>query len=180
MHDVCGKVRLRALEPEDLALLEAWENDPSLQAVGTATGPYSRYQLRNYIASSQNDLYADGQLRLMIEHADLGTVGIIDLCTFDARHNRAEVGLLIAAPYRRKGFGRQAVRLLETHCFESLGLAQLYLYVAADNVPCLHLFLSEGYKKSGCLSHWLRTGTVYKDVCLLQKLNPALFASSIE
>ena len=61
-----GNVSLRTPEPEDLEVMLSFENDAALWELGTATGPYSRYQMKRYIAESQNDLYADGQLRLMI------------------------------------------------------------------------------------------------------------------
>ena len=56
-----GNISLRAPEPEDLEVMLSFENDAALWELGTATGPYSRYQMKRYIAESQNDLYADGQ-----------------------------------------------------------------------------------------------------------------------
>ena len=55
-----GNISLRAPEPEDLEVMLSFENDAALWELGTATGPYSRYQMKRYIAESQNDLYADG------------------------------------------------------------------------------------------------------------------------
>ena len=86
-----GNISLRAPEPEDLEVMLSFENDAALWELGTATGPYSRYQMKRYIAESQNDLYADGQLRLMIVCEGQGVAGIVDVFSFDARHNRAEV-----------------------------------------------------------------------------------------
>ena len=85
-----GNISLRAPEPEDLEVMLSFENDAALWELGTATGPYSRYQMKRYIAESQNDLYADGQLRLMIVCEGQGVAGIVDVFSFDARHNRAE------------------------------------------------------------------------------------------
>ena len=73
----------------------SFENDAALWELGTATGPYSRYQMKRYIAESQNDLYADGQLRLMIVCEGKEVAGIVDVFSFDARHNRAEVGIVV-------------------------------------------------------------------------------------
>ena len=69
-----GNVSLRAPEPEDLEVMFSFENDAALWELGTATGPYSRYQMKRYIAENQNDLYADGQLRLMIVCEEQGLV----------------------------------------------------------------------------------------------------------
>ena len=64
------EVRLRAVEPEDLGLLDRMENDESLWQHGNVTCPYSRFQLERYIAENSNDIYTDGQLRLIIELRD--------------------------------------------------------------------------------------------------------------
>ncbi len=166
------QITLRAPEPEDLGVLLAIENDVRLWRVGTATGPYSRFQMKQYLSRTENDIYTDKQLRLMIQHATEGVVGIIDLCDFSPRHNRAEVGLVVREDMRGRGIAREALRCLEKHCFGLLGIHQLYAYVPADNLPSLNLFGSSGYEKTARLKDWIRTGTVYQDVCLFQKMNP--------
>ncbi|MDR2025972.1 MAG: GNAT family N-acetyltransferase, partial [Prevotellaceae bacterium] len=59
-------VRLRALEPSDIDLLYVWENDPATWTVGESIAPYSRFELEKYILS-EGDIYANKQLRLMID-----------------------------------------------------------------------------------------------------------------
>lgn len=173
MNECEGKrIVLRAPEPEDLEALLAVENDERLWEVGTATGPYSRFQMKRYLTDVQNDLYADRQLRLMIQHEREGVVGIIDLCYFDPRHNRAEIGLVVREDMRRKGIAHEALRRLERHCFCLLGIHQLYAYVLSDNVPSLGLFRASGYEETARLKDWVKTGSVYRDVCLFQKINP--------
>ena len=73
------RVRLRAMEPEDLDMLYHIENDRSLWNVSATNVPYSRYALHNYIADAKNDIYIDGQVRLIIENEQQETVGVIDL-----------------------------------------------------------------------------------------------------
>ena len=68
-------MRLRAIEPEDLDLLYQIENDQSLWKVGTTNVPYSRYTLHDYIASSSDDIYADRQVRMIVENDEGETVG---------------------------------------------------------------------------------------------------------
>ena len=67
------EVRLRAMEPEDLDMLYHIENDRSLWNISATNVPYSRYALHNYIADAKNDIYIDGQLRMMIENRDAVT-----------------------------------------------------------------------------------------------------------
>lgn len=169
MHET--KLRLRAPEPEDLDVMMELENGMELWEASTSTGPYSRYQLKRYLEDSQNDLYADHQLRLMLEHSEEGVVGMVDLCAFEPRHNRAEVGIIVSRQYRGQGFGRKGLELLEAHCFGVLGIRQLYAYVCEANAPSMRLFRSLDYACCGMLQEWVRIGNTYHTVCLFQKLN---------
>ena len=91
-HQTLPKIKLRAMEPEDLDVLYKIENDTSLWGVGVTNVPYSRYTLHDYIANSVGDIYTDKQVRLMIDNEQGQTVGIIDITDFDPRHRRAELG----------------------------------------------------------------------------------------
>lgn len=163
--------RLRAPEPEDLDCMLQFENTPTLWTVSNATGPYSRFHLKQYLETNKNDLYADGQLRLMIESPEKEVVGIIDLFNFDAFHNRAEVGIVVSKNYQNRGIAQRALALLIKHAFDFLGLHQLYAYTDETNHPCRHLFRKAGFEACACLKEWMRTGTTYRDVIMFQLLN---------
>jgi len=166
-----AKVRLRALEPEDLDLLYRIENDADLWAVGTTNVPYSRYTLHDYIATSSDDIFADRQLRLIIEDAARSslTVGIADLINFDPRHRRAEVGIVIERPYRRKGYAQAALEALHAYARSVIHLHQLYAIVGADNHPARQLFSSMGYLTTTPLVDWmLRSDNTYVDAEVMQ------------
>lgn len=89
------KIRLRALEPEDLDFLYEMENDESLWGMGCTNEPYSRQVLLDYITTATADIYTDKQVRLIVENEQQEAVGIIDLMNFDPRHQRAELGIVI-------------------------------------------------------------------------------------
>ena len=76
-------IKLRAPEPEDLDCMFRFENIVDLWDISNTTGPYSRFHLKQYIEQTQNDLFTDRQLRLMIENSDRQVVGIVDICNFD-------------------------------------------------------------------------------------------------
>ena len=166
-----GVIRLRAPEPEDLEVMYRFENSEEIWEVSNTTGPYSRFQLRQYIENSRNDLFADRQLRLMIEREGR-VVGMIDICCFDPLHNRAEIGIMIDRGHRRRGIGRSALGLLEKHCFYYLGIHQLFAYIAVENFPCRNLFAACGYKEGAVLKDWMHScGGGYTDVLVVQKIN---------
>lgn len=88
-------VSLRAMEPEDLDTLYTLENDRTVWGVSATNVPYSRSVLIDYITSSKSDIYADGQVRLMVDNEEGETVGTVDLTNFDPKHRRAELGIAI-------------------------------------------------------------------------------------
>ncbi len=163
------KVRLRAIEPEDLDMLYSIENDTQLWDVGTTNVPYSRYTLHDYIATSSDDAYADRQVRLIVEDEDGKAVGIVDLVRFEPRHLRAEAGIVIMSRYRRKGYAAAALDALAEYAYRILHLHQLYAVMAQDNEAALVLFRKDGYQRQAILKDWLYDGHQYTDAVVMQK-----------
>lgn len=162
-------ITLRALEPTDLEVLYRWENDTALWIVSDTHAPYSRQALWRYLEEYTGDIYSQRQLRLMITLNENNVpVGTVDFINFDPLNNRAELGLFITHEMRGKGLGRQALELVTSYACEHLGLRQLYVYIALDNTVCLDLFKRFGYREVGVLESWIKRGTRYHDVALLQ------------
>ena len=151
------RVRLRALEPDDLEFLYALENDPAIWAVSDALAPVSRHALREYLRHAAADFYEARQLRLVVAVPGPGqAVGVIDLFGFEPLHQRAGVGITILAPARRQGYARHALALLVAHARDVLRLHQLYCTVAADNLGSMKLFRAAGFRRVGTRRAWLR------------------------
>lgn len=167
------QVRLRAVEPEDLETLFRYENDRGLWAVGSTLAPYSRKQIYDYVAQYSADIYAERQLRLMVDDAETGvTVGTADLTDFSPADMRAQVGLLIDGPFQRQGYGSATLAALTEYASKTLQLHQLYAIVPADNIASLAVFRRAGFRTGGRLRSWLRRGGTYGDAIFLQRLFP--------
>ena len=167
-----NRIRLRAPEPEDLEVLYEWENDTDLWMLGAAVAPYSRYTLKQYLIESRHDIYADKQLRLMVElKQERKTIGTVDLYDFDPFHRRAGVGILIGRQHRKQGLGLQTLELLETYAFDFLNLHQLYAWVPVKNSASIGLFQKAGYLTVGRMSDWISTGHTFETVHFFQKIN---------
>ncbi|RRD02211.1 GNAT family N-acetyltransferase [Prevotella sp. OH937_COT-195] len=164
-----GKIILRALEPEDLEDLYLIENDRNLWDVGITNVPYSRYSLREFIANTTNDIYADRQLRLVIDTEEERVAGIVDLFNFDPRHSRAEVGIVMKTALRGRGIAKETLAELHRYVAEVLDIFQLYAVVPSSNEKSLRLFISQGYETTATLRQWLSIGNGYQDALLLQK-----------
>ena len=160
---------LRALEPEDLDLLYQIENNRELWQVGATNVPYSRYTLHDYIATSSDDIFADRQVRLIVENEQGEAVGIADLVHFDPQHQRAEVGIVILPAYRRKGYASAAIQALCDYAIRIVHLHQLYAVINSTNVAAVSLFQKVGFTKQNTLSEWLFDGREYHDAVLMQR-----------
>ena len=166
-----NRVTLRALEIEDLDAMYGWENDMSVWRVSGSIAPFSRNILSRLIDEQQFDIYATRQMRLVIECNESGiAIGAVDLFEFDPQNRRAGIGIIVAPPYRRKGFAADALHCIEQYAREVLHLHQLWCSVTADNQASLALFNTAEYKPCGCRKEWILTSQGTIDEILMQKL----------
>ena len=66
IYFVNERIRLRAMEPEDLELICEMENDPQQWDISNFTVPYSRYVMKQYMENSQCDMFSDKE-RLILQ-----------------------------------------------------------------------------------------------------------------
>ena len=168
VEKVMAVVRLRAMEPEDLDALYRIENDRDVWDVGENNVPYSRYILHDYIANASADIYADKQVRMVVENEEGQLVGVADVVNFCPSHARAEVSIVICREYRKKGYARAAIRQIMEYALRTLHLHQLYAVVCEDNMPSLNLFSSLGFKSKMVLEDWLFDGKDYHNAVVMQ------------
>jgi len=166
-----GKIRFRALEPEDIDILFEWENDSEIWEISNTFEPYSKYILAKYIKDSQHDIYESKQIRMIIETIDGKAVGAIDLFDFDPFHFRAGVGILIHDEADRKlGYATDSLQLLCAYATNYLRLHQLYANIGEDNLASIHLFKSNGFELIGTKKDWRRTLDGWKNELMFQKI----------
>ena len=166
-----GKVRFRALEPEDIDLLYEWENDAQIWDVSNTYEPFSRYILAKYIKESQRDIYESKQIRMIIENLEGEPVGAIDLFDFDPFHFRAGVGILIHKEKNRgMGYASDALNLLCQYAANYLRLHQLFANISVDNLTSIQLFKKNGFELSGTKKDWRRTLDGWKSELFFQKI----------
>ncbi len=163
------RIRLRALEPQDVATLYQWENDTAIWVASNTQVPFSKFVLEQYIAASHLDLHTNKQLRLMITTKEGLDVGAIDLFDFDSQHQRAGIGILVAEKMDRgKGYATEALNLLIQYCFTQLHLHQLYCNITIDNEASIQLFKKHNFAITGIKKDWIRVGDSFVDELLLQ------------
>jgi diamine N-acetyltransferase len=167
------KIRLRAVEPEDLEWLFRWENSTEIWQVSNTLVPFSRYVLHEYLKTAQLDIFENKQLRLMIDSIDDNqTIGTVDLFDFDPQNQRAGIGILIAdSTNRGKGFAADSLSVIVRYAFDTLLLHQLYCNIGESNSKSLKLFEEAGFVRAGIKKSWVRTKTGWEDEFFLQLVN---------
>jgi len=170
-----SKIRLRALEPDDIDVLYKWENDRSIWHLSNTITPLSRFTLEQYVLSAGQDIYSTRQMRLMIDLTStengITTIGSIDLFEFEPAHMRAGVGILILEGFRGKGFASEALGLLINYSFETLQLHQLFTNISIDNTESIRLFESKGFQFIGVKKEWNRIRNKWQDESMFQLIN---------
>lgn len=163
--------RLRALEPGDIDLMYAWENDTAVWSVSGTLTPFSRHTLERFIQEQQFDIFQTRQQRLFIETLGGIPVGALDFFELDPINRRAGIGILIHDDaLRGKGYASDAVETACRYAREVLNLHQLWCNVGADNEASLRLFRSAGFTEIGIKRDWLWRPDGYHDEVMLQKM----------
>ena len=151
-------IYFRALEPTDVNLLYACENDTAIWKVSNTQTPYSKHVLSQYLETAYQDIYTNKQLRLVICQVENdATIGTIDLFEFEPTHARVGVGILIFEQYRNKGYAHQAIELLKIYTFGTLLVNQLFCNISENNKESISLFEKCGFEKIGVKKQWNQT-----------------------
>ena len=157
------RIKLRAIEPEDLELLYSIENNMSVWNVGMTNVPYSKFALNEYLLNIKYDMYADRQVRLMVDNSEGKTIGIVDITDYDPRHNRAEIGIIIIDEYRRQGYATEVLQAVKEYAKNVIHLHKLYAIIDTNNTAALSTFLKAGFSEECVLKDWLHGTDGYED-----------------
>lgn len=170
MYLQSDRLQLRAPELSDLDFLFHIENDTRQWIVSACKTPYSRYLLQQYIETNSHDIYVDKQMRLMVELRDTcQLVGTIDLFDYNPSARRAEVGQIVDAAHRGKGYAKEALQLMCEYAEHVLDLHQLYAYIHTDNVVARQLYLRCGFREVAILDDWTFSDRKFRSVVLYQR-----------
>ncbi|MFC1936817.1 GNAT family N-acetyltransferase, partial [Chloroflexota bacterium] len=125
------RIRLRALEREDLPQFVKWFNDPEVTSGLFNIFPMSMgveeqwYENMLKRPPEEHPLCAEVK-----EGEDWKLIGNIGLMHFDKTAHSAEVGIVIGEKdYWDQGYGTEMMSLMLKHCFETLNLHRVMLRV---------------------------------------------------
>lgn len=153
--NISGKfISLRAIEIEDLTILNRWANDPSIQEMlgGWHFPTNMNDQNKWYETLSCNSV----NQRFAIEAPGLGIIGTANLVNIDWKNRNAFHGILLGdKDIRGRGYGVDTIMTIMRYAFDELGLMRLDGDMIEYNTPSINVYLKKcGWKQEGIKKNW--------------------------
>jgi len=166
------KVALRPVAVGDLNQLEAWAND-----IGH-TGEFNQFGLhatgRLARSFAETGLLTEERGLLLVQANDGAIVGNVDYR--QVRHgpgasNRAfQIGISLSSPYRGRGYGAEAQRLLTDYLFSTYAIERIEAETDISNVAEQRALERAGFTYEGTLRRAQWRGGMWHDLFLYSKL----------
>ena len=171
MPDIYGeKVRLRAVQREDLDNFMGWVNDPEVGEHISFVFPMSRAEEEQWIERVVSGDDHNSQV-LVVQIFDGTYLGNIGLHQIDQRVGRATLGIVIGKKEEwGKGYGTDALCALLDFSFNTLNLQKVDLMVKENNERAIHLYRKCGFNEVGRLPRHEYRGGKYIDMLWMSVL----------
>ncbi|MCC3381432.1 GNAT family N-acetyltransferase [Paenibacillus farraposensis] len=168
-HIIGERIVLREYRLEDIPKIRKWVNDPEIThgLSDVFIYPHSQSNTESFV-----QMMIDGSSEIkgfIIAHKDtLDYIGQLDLFKINGVNRHAALGIVIGRESDLgKGYGREAIRLLQKFVFHSLNLHRLELEVYAFNERAYRCYLACGFKEEGRLRERLFREDQYYDIIQL-------------
>lgn len=166
------RVRLRAIEREDLPMFVRWFNQPEVRQFIQMYEPMSRAGEERWFEERQarkNDFLFCIEARDDSGYVPIGNLGLHQI---DWKNRCAVFGIVIAEmPYWGKGFGTDAVRTMVRFGFKTLNLHRIELEVYDFNPRAMRCYEKSGFRREGTRRQAHYYDGVYHDVHIMSILS---------
>ncbi len=167
-------IRIREAEPADarqlVALAQAVGREPGAHLLNTESWRGVAEE-RRFIKSLRRNLDA---LLLVVEDGGV-IVGRLSVARdpHPASRHVADLGLMVAADYRRRGIGR-ALLDRTVGWARATGVRKLELHVFPWNEPAIALYESYGFEREGLRrGHYVREGDEVDAILMAYRIDPS-------
>ncbi|MFU1792606.1 GNAT family N-acetyltransferase [Paenibacillus azoreducens] len=111
----------------------------------------------------------DDQLHIIIENMAGEKLGYIILAGLRNEHHCIELTRINMAS-KNKGYGKEAISLIQNYVFHKLQAHRLWLDVKEDNARARHVYESAGFTMEGTLRECIHTNGVYESLVIMGML----------
>lgn len=166
------RIRLRAVERDDLPQFVAWLNDPEVIAGLMVYLPMSMADEERWFQGMEQRPMDEHPLVIEIREGDgwrmIGNAGLHNL---NWRIRSAEVGIFIGEKQLwNQGYGTEAMKLMLRHAFDTLNLNRVYLRVYDTNPRAVRSYEKVGFVHEGRERQGQYQDGRYCDVLLMSVL----------
>lgn len=166
------RIRLRAVEREDVQKFHEWINDPEVTLNLALYLPMSMQDEQNWFDGLSKRDPHEKPLAIEIRKGKawklIGNCGVFGI---EFKNRNAELGIMIGDKSEwNKGYGAEAMTLLQRHCFETLNLNRVFLRVYEENVPAVRAYEKAGFVLEGRQRQAVYKNGKYEDVLFMSVL----------
>ena len=175
------RIRLRASEREDLPRFVTWLNDPEVIQFLLIHIPMSLASEERWFENMQNRPPAEQVLVIEIlvpgEPETWQPIGNTAFMGIDWVNRSAEIGIMIGEKSCwNQGYGRETMRVMLKHGFETLNLNRIFLRVFEQNVRGIKAYEHAGFVHEGRMRQAEYKQGRYSDLLFMSVLRCEWFA----
>jgi diamine N-acetyltransferase len=162
-------ILLRPPSDRDIEFLIALRNNIKLQTQLMAL-PRANHQqkvkdwLNNHLNNPQSLFF------IIAEKPTNQPCGYIQIVDIDWTHSYGNLGICIAPENQQKGYGKEAMILIEKYVMQIFDLRKIILKVLANNQPAIKLYQKIGYHTVGIHQKHFYHNHQFLDVMIMEKL----------
>lgn len=145
------RIMLREYQKKDLEYMRKWVNDPDITDYlsDIFLYPHTLNSTEEYL-QMRLDNKGDEKGFIIANKETEEYIGQIGLMRIDWKNRVSELGIVIGnKEHLNKGYGNEALKLLQKFVFEYLNLHRLELYVHSYNERAYKCYLKSGFKEEG-------------------------------
>lgn len=167
------RIRLRAVEREDVPRFAQWLNDPEVIAGLLIYLPMASWDETRWFENLAQRPTEERPLALdaSLPDGSWKHIGNVGLHQIEWTNRAAEFGIFIGdKSFWNGGYGTEATRLMLKHGFETLNLNRIYLYVFETNPSAIRTYEKAGFAHEGKLRQSVYRNGRYVDALLMSIL----------
>ena len=148
LTDLSTRIAFRQILPTDVSIIFRWINDETVRKMSFHSELISWEEHRAWFDSKIVDPNHVYYIALNENKIPVGQI------RFEANALDADVSVLIAPEFRKKGFGTEIIKCGTQLFFSNTSVSKVHAYIKLNNYGSYKAFLSAGYSDIG--------GTIYE------------------
>ena len=164
------KVQLIPLNEDCFELTFKWVNNPSLRTFIGTKFPVNKVEHEKWFLNKSQDTY-NKTFGIQIKETKR-IIGLVGNSNFEPLDRTTSIFIYLGdTKDRNNGYGKEALNLFTSFCFNSLNSRKIWAHIFDFNKASIRLFTNSGYFKEGLLKEHVFRDGIYNDVVVLGRIN---------